>query len=314
MEKTELKGRKRKRKHGTVPLDGAPLSTATDSAKNLQANGLSVKKAKKRKHTEDDDHTTNMLANSHGASKTLQTDTSKSPDLGSSSGEQDSEEHAPTPMTAEVEEEGVGTEDEEGGADHAQRVDQSIETDLPSTTPVSLPTKGPGSQAFKDLNLSSKTMQAIEGMGFENMTQIQQMGIPPLLAGRDVLGAAKTGSGKTLAFLIPAVEMLSALRFKPRNGNNLVFTCRVELRNRRYWSHRCVTYQRTCASDLWRRPRTHGTSLADLRHRHRGREPKSGGGKTHEGGQFGHCHTGKTVGSFTEHPWVCVQEHQGPSN
>lgn len=38
------------------------------------------------------------------------------------------------------------------------------------------------------------------------------------MTGRDILGAAKTGSGKTLAFLIPAVEMLHKLSFKPRNG------------------------------------------------------------------------------------------------
>jgi ATP-dependent RNA helicase DDX18/HAS1 len=68
------------------------------------------------------------------------------------------------------------------------------------------------------LNLSDRSMKAIEGMGFETMTEIQQRAIPPLLAGKDVLGAAKTGSGKTLAFLIPTVEMLSSLRFKPRNG------------------------------------------------------------------------------------------------
>jgi len=54
------------------------------------------------------------------------------------------------------------------------------------------------------------------------MTEIQRRGIPPILAGRDLLGAAKTGSGKTLAFLIPAVEMLSALRFKPRNGTGVI--------------------------------------------------------------------------------------------
>jgi len=35
---------------------------------------------------------------------------------------------------------------------------------------------------------------------------------------RDLLGAAKTGSGKTLAFLIPVVELISKLGFKPRNG------------------------------------------------------------------------------------------------
>ena len=81
---------------------------------------------------------------------------------------------------------------------------------------------------FSDLKLSNKTMRAItEDMKFDAMTDIQQKGIPPLLAGRDVLGAAKTGSGKTLAFLIPAVEMLSALRFKPRNGVLLSVICPI---------------------------------------------------------------------------------------
>jgi ATP-dependent RNA helicase DDX18/HAS1 len=77
-------------------------------------------------------------------------------------------------------------------------------------------------QDFTELNLSEKTMKAITDMGFTKMTEIQRRGIPPLLAGKDVLGAAKTGSGKTLAFLIPAVEMLSSLRFKPRNGTGVI--------------------------------------------------------------------------------------------
>lgn len=94
---------------------------------------------------------------------------------------------------------------------------QPPSNDLPTAATPTLPTTT-NPERFADLNLSSKTMQAIEGMGFEKMTEIQQRGIPPLMAGRDVLGAAKTGSGKTLAFLIPAVELLSALRFKPRNG------------------------------------------------------------------------------------------------
>ena len=38
---------------------------------------------------------------------------------------------------------------------------------------------------------------------------------------RDLLGAARTGSGKTLAFLIPAIELLSKLHFKQRNGKIL---------------------------------------------------------------------------------------------
>lgn len=90
--------------------------------------------------------------------------------------------------------------------------------DLPSGT--SMPTPNP--VLFEELNLSERTMSAIKEMGFEKMTEIQQKAIPPLLSGRDVLGAAKTGSGKTLAFLIPAIEMLSQLRFKPRNGTGVI--------------------------------------------------------------------------------------------
>jgi ATP-dependent RNA helicase DDX18/HAS1 len=80
------------------------------------------------------------------------------------------------------------------------------------TTTVTEPTK------FTDLALSEHTLNAIQEMGFTEMTPIQARSIPPLLAGRDVLAGAKTGSGKTLAFLIPAIEMLRALKFKPRNG------------------------------------------------------------------------------------------------
>lgn len=55
-------------------------------------------------------------------------------------------------------------------------------------------------------------------MGFEKMTEIQAMTIPPLLEAKNVVGAARTGSGKTLAFLIPAIELLHKLEFKDRNG------------------------------------------------------------------------------------------------
>jgi len=68
------------------------------------------------------------------------------------------------------------------------------------------------------LELSAPTVKGLEEMGFSSMTEIQAETIPHLLAGKDVLGAAKTGSGKTLAFLIPSIELLCRLKFKPRNG------------------------------------------------------------------------------------------------
>ncbi|OAL71674.1 DEAD box ATP-dependent RNA helicase [Trichophyton violaceum] len=101
---------------------------------------------------------------------------------------------------------------------------------LPSADTMALPTQEAVSNKFSDLSLSEPTVKAIAGMGFTTMTEIQQRGIPPSLAGRDILGAAKTGSGKTLAFLIPAVEILRSLKFKPRNGTGaLIITPTREL-------------------------------------------------------------------------------------
>ncbi|KAM0980006.1 hypothetical protein ACFX13_016046 [Malus domestica] len=80
-------------------------------------------------------------------------------------------------------------------------------------------------ESFASLNLSENTYKAIEEMKFQYMTQIQARAIPPLLIGKDVLGAARTGSGKTLAFLIPAVELLYNTHFAPRNGMGVVVIC-----------------------------------------------------------------------------------------
>jgi ATP-dependent RNA helicase DDX18/HAS1 len=77
-------------------------------------------------------------------------------------------------------------------------------------------------QAFSKLDLSQPTYLSIQEMGFTQMTEIQAKCIPPAMTGRDILGAAKTGSGKTLAFLIPAIEMLHKLSFKPRNGTGVI--------------------------------------------------------------------------------------------
>jgi ATP-dependent RNA helicase DDX18/HAS1 len=128
-----------------------------------------------------------------------------------------------------------GRDEEWGGMEEEEHDEQTkedrvaeAETDaddhvaLPTDHALSLPTLSDENTRFDQLGLSEKTMKAIQGMGFETMTEIQRKSIPPLLAGKDVLGGAKTGSGKTLAFLIPAVEMLSSLRFKPRNGTGVI--------------------------------------------------------------------------------------------
>ncbi|KAH0497764.1 hypothetical protein TgHK011_005049 [Trichoderma gracile] len=133
---------------------------------------------------------------------------------------------------AEVEAENEGSDDNdndnedgqsEGGSDLEDQVaTRNGDGDVIPTQSAPIVSTMADSQKFEDLKLSEKTMKAIQEMGFTKMTNIQRSAIPPLLAGKDVLGAAKTGSGKTLAFLIPAIEILSSLRFKPRNGTGVI--------------------------------------------------------------------------------------------
>lgn len=59
---------------------------------------------------------------------------------------------------------------------------------------------------FSALNLTPEILQALEEMGYEEMTPIQEESIPHILNGKDVLGLAETGSGKTSACGIPLVQ------------------------------------------------------------------------------------------------------------
>ena len=59
---------------------------------------------------------------------------------------------------------------------------------------------------FSDLNLSKEVLQAIDDMGFESPSEVQEGTIPLILEGRDVLAQAQTGTGKTASFGIPMIE------------------------------------------------------------------------------------------------------------
>ena len=61
---------------------------------------------------------------------------------------------------------------------------------------------------FKDLPISTKTLQGLNSSKYFNLTPVQRCTLPHSLGGRDILGASKTGSGKTLCFLIPILENL----------------------------------------------------------------------------------------------------------
>lgn len=61
---------------------------------------------------------------------------------------------------------------------------------------------------FNELVVKPQIIQAIEDLGFEELTEIQEKVIPTALEYTDLIGQAPTGTGKTLAFAIPILNMI----------------------------------------------------------------------------------------------------------
>ena len=62
---------------------------------------------------------------------------------------------------------------------------------------------------FSSLPVDAAILQAVEQMGFQQMTEVQSKAIPPMLEGRDVIAKAPTGTGKTCAFGIPLIQRVN---------------------------------------------------------------------------------------------------------
>ena len=70
-------------------------------------------------------------------------------------------------------------------------------------------TIAPEGTSFTDLGLEEWLSDTLKVMSIKAPTEIQRACIPPILAGKDVIGGAKTGSGKTAAFALPIIQKLS---------------------------------------------------------------------------------------------------------
>ena len=69
---------------------------------------------------------------------------------------------------------------------------------------------------FNELNLSAPLLRAVAEAGYESPSPIQASAIPPVLAGRDLMGCAQTGTGKTAAFALPMLDRLTAAPAKKK--------------------------------------------------------------------------------------------------
>ena len=90
------------------------------------------------------------------------------------------------------------------------------------------PTTPPDS-SFDSLGLSPLLLEAIRALGYEEPTPIQRAALPPLLAGKDLLGIAATGTGKTAAFALPLLQRIEPGKRPPFTTSALVLVPTREL-------------------------------------------------------------------------------------
>ena len=82
---------------------------------------------------------------------------------------------------------------------------------------------------FEDIFHNDDLLDALYDMRFDECTPIQELAIPPILAGRDIVGIAQTGTGKTAAYLLPVLERIIDDNLPQNNVNCVIMVPTREL-------------------------------------------------------------------------------------
>ena len=61
---------------------------------------------------------------------------------------------------------------------------------------------------FDELELEDSLLQGLDAMNFQETTPIQELTIPVILEGKDLIACAQTGTGKTAAYTLPILNRL----------------------------------------------------------------------------------------------------------
>ncbi len=67
---------------------------------------------------------------------------------------------------------------------------------------------------FNEIDLHENLLEALDCMGFEKATPIQEKAIPKIIEGVDLIGCAQTGTGKTAAFILPILNKIIVKKYK----------------------------------------------------------------------------------------------------
>lgn len=82
---------------------------------------------------------------------------------------------------------------------------------------------------FDELNLGNSVLDGLEAMNFQETTPIQELSIPPILEGKDIIGCAQTGTGKTAAYVLPIISKLGNGDYPPNAINAVIMAPTREL-------------------------------------------------------------------------------------
>ena len=70
---------------------------------------------------------------------------------------------------------------------------------------------------FKEFDFVPEIMEGLESMGFVECTPVQELAMPVIWEGKDLIACAQTGTGKTAAYLLPVLNRITA---NPGQGIN----------------------------------------------------------------------------------------------
>ena len=61
---------------------------------------------------------------------------------------------------------------------------------------------------FDELDLEEAVLDGLDAMNFQDTTPVQELTIPVILEGKDIIACAQTGTGKTAAYVLPLINQL----------------------------------------------------------------------------------------------------------
>lgn len=82
---------------------------------------------------------------------------------------------------------------------------------------------------FDELELEDAVLDGLDAMNFQETTPVQELTIPIILQGKDVIACAQTGTGKTAAYVLPVINELSKGQHAPNKINAIIMAPTREL-------------------------------------------------------------------------------------